>query len=157
MFPNSATPELLQLLTPSSKSIVEFCRFVRENGVNAGTRETNLVVRSMAPLFDGFASLLILRRVFGRLPGASRTCCCRCRLYRRRNTAQQGTIAFEEQKRDCPDSSPRAVPADVEPSTKVADAEQPECFFVGTAWIELLQQTVEHRVWRGHAGKERGG
>src|SRR5580704_9186186 len=40
MFPNSATPELLQLLTPSSKSIVEFCRFVRENGVNAGTRET---------------------------------------------------------------------------------------------------------------------
>src|ERR1700730_15782201 len=24
----------------SAKSIVEFCRFVRENGVNAGTRET---------------------------------------------------------------------------------------------------------------------
>jgi uncharacterized protein with von Willebrand factor type A (vWA) domain len=40
LFPNSATPELLQLLTPSFQSIVEFCRFVRENGVNAGTRET---------------------------------------------------------------------------------------------------------------------
>jgi hypothetical protein len=44
-----------------------------------------------------------------------------------------------------------------EPSTEFADAEQPKRFLVGTAWIELLQQTVEHRVWRGHAGKERGG
>jgi hypothetical protein len=45
----------------------------------------------------------------------------------------------------------------IEPSTEVADAEQSERFLVGTAWIELLQQTVEHRAWRGHAGKERGG
>jgi uncharacterized protein with von Willebrand factor type A (vWA) domain len=39
MSPEICSP-ILQLLTPSSKSIVEFCRFVRENGVNAGTRET---------------------------------------------------------------------------------------------------------------------
>jgi hypothetical protein len=56
----------------------------------------------------------------------------------------------------CP-VAPRTAPANVEPSTKAADAEQPERFLIGTVWIELLQQTVEHRVWRGHAGKERGG
>jgi hypothetical protein len=57
----------------------------------------------------------------------------------------------------CCSAAPRTAPANVEPSNEVADAERPERFLLGTAWIEFLQQTVEHRVWRGHAGKERGG
>jgi hypothetical protein len=44
-----------------------------------------------------------------------------------------------------------------EASTEIADAEQPEGFLVRNACIELFQQMVEHRVWRGDAGKEGGG
>jgi hypothetical protein len=41
-----------------------------------------------------------------------------------------------------PARDPRTVNG--EASTEVADAKQPERFLVGTAWIKLLQQTVEH-------------
>jgi hypothetical protein len=52
------------------------------------------------------------------------------------------SMSFQERQRT----------ANGEPSTQVAEAEQPERFLVRTACIELLQQTVEHRVWRRHAG-----
>ena len=48
----------------------------------------------------------------------------------------------------CP-VAPRAAPADGEPSTEVADAEQPERFLVRTAWIELSR-----RRWNTESGAD---